>query len=163
MLRDEFIELGKLGRVHGLRGGIKFHPYNLKSTSVTKFCTIYLGDLKKELIVSLIKGSGKNQIVYFKGIDCSEEASNLVNKVFYLKRSELKKLSDCEYYINDLIGHDVIDCNGKSLGVIDKYYDNGAQMVACLSSGFEFPLVSDLVEIINLNDSSSFLTQNTNY
>jgi ribosomal 30S subunit maturation factor RimM len=80
-----------------------------------------------------------------------------VNKIFYLKRSDLKKLSDCEYYINDLLGCDVVDCNGKSLGFIDKFYDNGAQMIACLSSGFEFPLVNELVEIINLNDSSCFL------
>ena len=51
----------------------------------------------------------------------------------------------------------VISPDNTALGVIEKFYNNGAQPIAVLNTGFEFPLVKELIEKISLDDNQKLL------
>tara|TARA_B100000925_G_scaffold289003_1_gene271013 strand:- start:1023 stop:1523 length:501 start_codon:yes stop_codon:yes gene_type:complete len=140
MYRD-FITLGKLGRPHGVVGEINFIPNEQYSMALLKLSRLYLGEKKDVVEVLSFRESPKGGRILFKSHDSRESVKNLTNLIVFTSRNDLPLLDESEYYLADLIGATVRDVTGKSIGLIQSYYSNGAQEIASLDVGVDIPLI----------------------
>lgn len=105
----EFIEIGQIVNTHALKGNVKINIFSETSENIKKYENIYLKEnneyIKYEILD--IKFSKNQAIVNFKTIDSIEKAEKLKNKYIYIKKEELDKLEDDNYYLIDLIDSQV--------------------------------------------------------
>ena len=101
----QYLEIGKIVNVHGLRGDMKVVPWCDDPEFLCEFDTLYLG------------------------VDTVEEAEKLRNQVLYMDRDEVE-LEEGVYFIQDLIGLEVLDVDtGKSYGKLTDVMQTGANDV----------------------------------
>lgn len=75
------------------------------------------------------KPHGNGFIVKIANSNDRDQALLLKGKSIAVERSELPVLKKNEYYWSDLVGLNVVNTDGKSLGVIDHLFDTGSNDV----------------------------------
>ena len=93
-----------------------------------------------------------------KGIDTIEQADSLRNKVLYMNRDDVE-LEEGAYFIQDLIGLDVIDNDtGERLGSLDDVSETGANDVYHVKTDdgrvFLIPVIPDVIRDISLEQGT---------
>lgn len=107
----KYIELGQIVNTHALKGNVKVNVFSENVKNIKKYKNIYLKENDKyiEYEVLDIKFSKNQAIINFKNIDNKEKAEKLKNKYIYIKKEDLKKLEDDNYYLIDLINSKVYE------------------------------------------------------
>ena len=114
---EQYLEIGKVVSTHGLRGELRVDPWCDSPQFLCQFKTLYLKKGETKLSVSS-RPHKTIAIVKAKGIDTIEEAEKLRGSILYINRSDAR-LAPGEYFIQDLMGLDVIDIDtSKSYGKI---------------------------------------------
>ena len=95
-------------------------------------------------------------IMKIKGIDTIEEADRLRNKVLYMNRNDVE-LEEGAYFIQDLIGLDVIDEEtGERLGRLDDVSETGANDVYHVKTDdgkvFLIPAIPQVIREISVEE-----------
>lgn len=123
------ILIGKIVNVHGIKGEVKIYPYTDDIENLAKTKVVYLDkDLKDKYNISC--RIQKNMLlVKIKGIDTVEQAESLRNKNVYVSRDSLKNLEEGSYYVEDLLGLEVVDINEKYIGILKYIFNTGANDV----------------------------------
>ena len=75
---------------------------------------------------------GRGLVAKFLGTDDRSAAEKFKGLLVAVPRSSLPKNSEDEYYWSDLIGLQVVNLAGESLGVVDNLLDTGANQVLCV-------------------------------
>jgi len=115
----DLIEIGKVGRAHGLKGEFRLTYYNLSLEDFFVYKKIFLKgptDKITSFSVEQAKKYKKGIIVKLKGIETREEAKKYINSPVMVSEDALPPLKEGEYYVKDLIGMDVISVSGKFIG-----------------------------------------------
>ena len=104
-MSQEKIAIGKLGKVHGLRGELRLWAYNPDSELLRAGLqvTCATGRASRELTIERIRPGDKFLIVSFQGVAQREQAEALVNAELLVPRQSLPKLTSREFYLIDLI------------------------------------------------------------
>ena len=68
-------------------------------------------------------------LVKIKGIDTIEQAEKLRNKEVYVSRESLDELEEGSYYIEDLLGLEIVDMNDNRIGTLKYIWSTGANDV----------------------------------
>ena len=126
----EYLEIGKITSTHGIKGEMRFQPWCDSPEFLTKFKTLYF-DRKGEKAVKIkARPNGEMAILKIDGIETVEEAAKLRDKVLYMKRADAK-LSDGQYFIQELIDCTVYDADDESIcyGVLSDVSQTGANDV----------------------------------
>lgn len=124
-IHESLIEVGKLGRSVGLKGGLKFHI-------ATDFPEIFKPSLKlflqsqsrfeKELLELNVKMFDfKNSIIFFENIDNVSQAKNLINHTVFCTLEDTRRfcvLKNNEFFWFDLLGLKIFEEN-QFLGVVE--------------------------------------------
>ncbi len=107
--------IGKVTSAHGVKGLVKIKPYCDDTSLLNGECfTEESGN--KTLNVTLKNPMGKHILAQIEGINTREEAQTLKCSL-YVPRETLPDIKgDDEYYIEDLIGLNVIDESSKTIG-----------------------------------------------
>lgn len=151
---EQYLEIGKVVSTHGLRGELRVDPWCDSPQFLCQFKTLYLKKGETKLSV----GSRPHKtiaIVKAKGIDTIEEAEKLRGRVLYINRSDAR-LAPGEYFIQDLMGLDVIDIDtSKSYGKITDVLKTGANDVYQVTDekkkDYLIPVIDDVVKEIDIN------------
>ncbi|KDP21196.1 hypothetical protein JCGZ_21667 [Jatropha curcas] len=132
---SEFVEVGYLSSVHGLRGEICVKPAtDFPELRFSKPGKRWLRQpvSGKEIIqeVELLEGRGhsgqKSWILRFDGIDTVEQARQLVGSTLLVRSDDRPVLEDGEFYSRDLVGMNVIlKETGERVGTVVNVFDNG--------------------------------------
>lgn len=140
----ERMELGKIVNTFGLKGEVKAYPYVDYLNKVKK---IYLNNNEMEIERARIQ---KNTVIMkIKGIDTIEQAETLINSIIEMEREDAPKLPEGTYYINDLLGFDVITDEGKVLGKLENVYTGmGANDVYQVGE-ILLPAIKDVIKQID--------------
>ena len=127
----QYLEIGKIVNVHGLRGDMKVVPWCDDPEFLCEFDTLYLGKAQKPVTVTAARLQKGNVLLHLEGVDTVEEAEKLRNQVLYMDRDEVDlKLPEGHYFIQDLIGLEVLDVDtGKSYGKLTDVMQTGANDV----------------------------------
>jgi 16S rRNA processing protein RimM len=138
------IQLGVIGRAHGVRGLVKVTSHTADPADLTAYGP--LSDAAGRLLSLRWKADGIAEIsrivdgVAVKVTDRSE-AEKLTNTRLFVDRSALPPVDEEEYYLADLIGLAVTDQAGARIGTVSVVHDYGAGASLEIERGSAAPLL----------------------
>ncbi len=129
MPKREFLEAGEVVSTHGVRGEMRVQPWCDSPEMFAKLKTLYWDAEGKQPV--RVKSRPHKTIVLVKaeGIDTVQDAAVCRGRVLYLNRKDVK-LSEGQYFIQDLIGARVTDVDtGEEYGTLTDVSETGANDV----------------------------------
>lgn len=121
------IRIGKVLKPQGLKGELKVGCTNAKDyLAITK---LYM--MGREYDICKIRANGDQLYVMIAGIDSIEDAELFRGQNVFALREEIK-LDEGEYFIDDLIGCEVLDNESNIYGTIKKIDNYGSKDVYTL-------------------------------
>jgi 16S rRNA processing protein RimM len=145
------VVIGKVTGVHGVQGWLKVMPYTEQPEAATQYQPWRLAGV--EARVTAHKRNGVGLLVKLEGLDDRDQAKALVGQLISVARSALPVLEG-EYYWADLIGLQVVDTQGKTLGTVVSMLETGVHDVVVVKQGKrEFALPyrrGDVIKAIDL-------------
>ncbi len=119
---SQLIKIGKLSRVHGLKGALVVSGDNLESIEVKKkgFLFIEINNISTPFFISEVKMIGKNMVLTFDGIDTVEKARPYIGRDVY---GDKKNISVKKNTSLNIEGYDLIDEVKGNIGKINELID----------------------------------------
>lgn len=156
--KSRLIAVGRIGRVHGVRGALKIYPYGDSLGEQIAGSELYLkGDARsgKRTVLTVVDLRRQNRfyIGRFQEIVGIEDAEKLAGEDLFLPEDRLSPTSDGEYYYFQLIGLRVETNAGRPLGEITGIIETGGNDVYVVRGQDEevlVPAVEDVVLEVNL-------------
>ena len=112
-MKKRFLEAGKIVNTHGLNGEVRIQPWADSVAFLLKFSALYINEKPYKLLSGR---AHKNMLIArFEGINDVTEAMSLKNRVVFIDR-DAAALEPGAFFIQDIIGAEVIDENGNILG-----------------------------------------------
>lgn len=123
------IQLGVIGRAHGVRGLVKITSYTADPADLTAYGP--LSDAEGRLLTLRWKADGVAEITrHIDGaaikVSDRTQAEKLTNTKLFINRSALPPADEEEFYLTDLIGLAAVDAAGRQLGTVSIVHDYGA-------------------------------------
>ena len=134
MYSKDFILVGSIVGLHGLKGYLKVKSFLENPKDIFKFDEYFI----KKLSFSSISLKFNKKSVFIcelVGINSIEEAKKFVNNDIFIYKSSLPKTEKDEIYLNDLISFNVELESGLYLGELVKFYDFGAGPIIGVKQG----------------------------
>ncbi len=129
---ESWIEVGRLGRVHGLQGWLhiqswceptealfEHRPWRIQPTGAGAFVCDW----------QQFRSDGGRMQVLLKGLSSIEAASPLVGATVHVLRASLPPAGPGEHYRDDLLGFEVRNLQSQHLGLLDHFVDTPANPV----------------------------------
>lgn len=155
----EYLAVGFLRRAHGVTGEMVMDlhtdfPERLKSGR-----NLFLGEERKPVTLIGIRPHGASVLVRLKGIQTPEAAGRLRNTWVFARTKELPPLPEGKYYKYQLLGLDVVDESGRSLGKLKEILETGANDVYVVTNeaGQELLLPAIPEVILEIRPEDGFL------
>ena len=149
---DQYLLLGPVTKVHGLRGEVKIFCYSGQPDNFSGYREIVLvaknGRLSTALAVEKFRVQGKTVIVQLASIASREQAEEIVGSGVLLAKSLLPTTDKDEYYCYQYEGKIVVDVDGQTIGKIVGLFHNGAQDILVVQSGQREILIPVTTSII---------------
>lgn len=123
------IQLGVIGRAHGVRGLVKITSHTADPADLTAYGP--LSDAEGRFYALTWKADGVAEVARIVDgvpvrVTDRTHAEKLTNTRLFIDRSALPPPDDDEYYLADLIGLTAVDPAGKTLGTVSVVHDYGA-------------------------------------
>ena len=145
----QYLEIGKIVSVFGLKGEIKVQPWCDSPELLCEFDTLYW---KSGTPVKVERARVQKNIVVMKLEECDtvEAAQKLRGRVLYMDRNDVE-LEEGAYFVQDLIGMKVIDAeSGEEYGELTEVSETGANDVYHIKSSegkmYYIPAIPDVVK-----------------
>lgn len=138
MSGHDIVVLGRLADPYGIRGWIRIHPYGddpLDWSSIPVWSVGKEGGPWRELSLKGLKQHGDGLVALFDGIEDRTAAEGMKGLLFGAPKSDLPVPGEDEFYWADLIGLDVVNAEGESLGKVASLIETGANDVLCVVAG----------------------------
>ena len=152
----QFLEIGKIVAVQGLKGEVRVEPWCDSQEFLCEFDTLYFD--KGATPVEIQRSHPHKNIVLMKikGTDTVEQAQLLRNKILYMDRNDVE-LEEGSYFVQDLIGLEALDADsGVSYGKICEVTETGANDVYHIKDSDGkirlIPAIPDVVLDTNITD-----------
>lgn len=123
----EKIIIGKVGAPHGIRGELKIYSLSDFPDRFSLLKSVYVGD--ELLTVKSVRYQNSVVLMSFAEYDNRETAATLTNKMLSVKREDAMPLEEGQYYIGDIVGLEVFDEEGVSLGFVKDILKTGSNDV----------------------------------
>jgi len=125
----EFLVIGKLGRPHGLHGEILMVVYTDFPERIEPGVTLFIGPRYQPVKLIKSRPHTRGLLVTFEDYHVREKIAELRNQLVYVRTSDSPLLDPGEYYHHQLLGLQVIDENGRLLGLLSSILETGANDV----------------------------------
>jgi 16S rRNA processing protein RimM len=152
---EELIPIGKIIGTHGIKGQMKLHSYsgNVESLGSARSVTLRspAGNLHECTITSFKANSGKF-IIGFQDFDDINLVQPFLGFEVCLKRGQLPKLDEDEYYWSDLIGLQVFTDSGALLGKIADIFETGSSDIYVVQGKereYLIPAIADVIKTVD--------------
>ena len=126
------IDMGYIANAFGIQGWVKIKTATEYSDSLDEYTQVYL-KLKDGTVLSkkIEKSFARDGVFHAKlaGVDDRDSAFALKGTIVAVDREEFPDLDEDEFYWVDLIGLNVINVQGESLGVVKDLMETGANDV----------------------------------
>ena len=131
------LEVGRIGRAHGLHGEVTVVPITNRTERFAAGAVLFAGD--RELRIASVRPHQDRWLVRFDGIADRDGAESLRNKV--LTAEALGDLPEGEHWVHELIGSVVRDRAGAEIGRVSAVEANPAHDLLVLDTGALVPIV----------------------
>lgn len=127
MIKDQIIIIGRIGSPYGIEGDLRLFLF----TNPPEKAIDYKNWLIKkenhnswlELSDEAVYQMGEKYLIHLEGVDSPEEAKTFVNAEIGVRRSELEKPNEDEFYWADLIGLTVKNAQNEIFGVVTELFE----------------------------------------
>jgi 16S rRNA processing protein RimM len=119
--------MGRVAGSYGVRGWVKVAPEDGSVEGLAGAAEWWIG--AEAYQVSGARIHSATVIGKLAGIENREQALALKGKTVAVRRAALPEPQDGRYYLADLVGLEVVNEEGKALGVVKRTYSNGAHDV----------------------------------
>lgn len=124
-----FLECGKIVTTHGIRGDVKAEVWMDSPEELCAIRMLYLDGGKTPLKVQNARVQKNMVLLKLEGIDTPEAGNTLRQKVLYARREDIP-LEEGQYFLQDLIGMQVVDADdGRLYGKLIETTETGANRV----------------------------------
>ncbi len=121
------IAVGRINGIWGLKGHVKVTPLSSNPERLTEGAVVFvLGRLTK--ILEVVSPQGY-PIVRFQGYPDRTAAERLRDTLIEIDETDLPPLPEGEYYVDDLVGLDVVTTEGEPVGQLTEVLGTGANDV----------------------------------
>lgn len=119
--------LGAFAGAHGVKGDFKIKTFTEEPKDVAKYGPLESEDGTRSFSIKVAKVLGPN-IVLARApeVKTREEATSLSSTRLYVERDRLPKAQEDEFYLEDLVGLEVIHADGTKTGVVVGVHNFGA-------------------------------------
>jgi 16S rRNA processing protein RimM len=135
---DDFVILGRVSGVHGLRGWVKVYAETRTREDILRYQPWYLrepsGWQARRPVEGRVQSSGV-VVVRLEGVESIDQARTLIDAEIAVKRAQLPKPKRGEYYWSDLEGMRVVNVEGAELGTVSHLFETGANDVLVVRDG----------------------------
>jgi len=151
--------MGRVAGAQGILGWVKLKTYTEFDESLSQFPVWWLGDEQRpwrEIGVEKFAVQSKGLIARFAGCNDRTAAEKYKGLLIAVPRSSLPQPEEDEYYWIDLIGLNVVDVAGESLGVVDGLMDTGANEVLCVRGAngeILIPFIAGVIQQVSLSEN----------
>jgi 16S rRNA processing protein RimM len=159
------LAIGVLGKPHGVRGEIALRPFNTVGviralTPATSEVVFLVRDGKtSQARLRVCRAAGDHLLLAFDGVDSLDAARALTHSEVRVPRKALPPLGPGEYYVEDVVGCDVVNAADQRLGQATGTFWNGAHDVMAVNSGTGEMLIPMVPAVIITVDASARLVR----
>lgn len=118
--------VGAIGGAFGVRGEVRLKSFCARAEDIATYGPLATEDGKRSFAVKLTRPVNGGLGARLTGVDTKEQADALKGTTLWADRAALPSLPDDEFYHADLIGLEVVDTGGVSLGRVRAVHDHGA-------------------------------------
>lgn len=151
---DRFVEIGVVGRPHGVDGKIRIYLHNPESTALLDCSRVFLdtGTGPVPRCISRLQESTHCLAGSVDGCSSRNDAENLRGAKILVSREDLPDLEDGEFYVDDLIGLEGWDGDRLLGQVVASRVQGDVEAVTVKNAEFELgiPMVDDYVVRVDL-------------
>lgn len=133
----ERLEVGRVGRAHGLHGEVSVAPVTNRTERFAKGSVLYVGD--RRLLVEAARPHHDRWLVRFAGIADRTTVERLRGSL--LTADPLPIAPEGEVWVHEVIGAEVFDRDGAALGRVASVEANPAHDLLVLDGGVLVPMV----------------------
>lgn len=134
---DARLEVGRVGRAHGLRGEVTVTPVTNVEARFQPGATLWIDGQPR--VVASSRPNQHRYVIRFEGVDDRNAAELLRNKV--VEAEPLPDAPEGELWVHELIGSEVRDLAGAVLGSVVAVEANPAHDLLVLDGGALVPMV----------------------
>jgi 16S rRNA processing protein RimM len=141
---DSRIQLGVIGRAHGVRGLVKITSHTAEPVDLTAYGPLSDADGRRLTLRWVADGVAEvTRDVDGVPVKVTDRntAEKLTNTKLFIDRSALPPADDDEFYLADLIGIAATDPAGGSLGTVSVVHDYGAGVSLEIERKIGAPLI----------------------
>lgn len=154
-MKKQYLEAGQIVNTHGIRGEVKIKPWADSAEFLKKFKQLYIDEQPVQVLHSRVhKGC---LIAELEGIEDVNAAVRLKNKVVFINRDDAR-LPKGSYFIQDLLGADVVDENGNPIGKLDDVMEMPASNIYVVRGEREILIPAVPAFILNTDVEQGVIT-----
>ncbi|MCR9156383.1 MAG: ribosome maturation factor RimM [Rhodobacteraceae bacterium] len=131
---SEKVCVGAIAGSFGVRGEVRLKSFTAIPEDIGSYTPLETEDGKRSFTVKITRQIKNGLAARLSGITTKEEADALRGTQLFVPRDRLPSLPDDEFYHADLIGLEVTDTGGASLGKVLAVINNGADDLLELSA-----------------------------
>jgi 16S rRNA processing protein RimM len=139
---DDFVTVGKVGRSHGLAGAFVVERASDDAARFAKGAVLHVDGEPARVMESKRGGGGRVVIRLDRKV---ERGATL-----QVAKADLPPTEDDDYYVFELIGLQVVEDGGRTLGRVQDVASYPANDVLEVEGGIALPLVGECVREIDL-------------
>jgi len=154
---EEYISVGKIVRAHGIDGWLVVQVYSGLSDRFDNVKVIYFSGSAgiEGKILSGVQLKGNLLMIRLKGVKNREEAKAFIGKEILLPETQRIELPENTYFIDDLIGIEVIDVDGNFIGILQEVLEMGGNDLYVVRKSEKETLIPAVSEFIKEVDISA--------
>jgi 16S rRNA processing protein RimM len=147
--------MGRVTAPHGVKGWVKVAPFTARPDALGLYGKWWVGRSGdwREVEVAESAVHGASLLARLAGCTDRDAAASLRGCEVAVPRGALAETAADEYYWADLVGLDVVDGQGRSLGMVSALFSNGAHDVMRVGAGKAerlVPFVAAVVKHVDL-------------
>ena len=150
------IKLGKITAPQGIKGEVRVYPYTDELTRFSEIEAVLLDGQKRK--IQNARYMKNMAVLKLEGVDDRNMAESLRNKELLLAKEDLWEQPEDTYFIDDLVGCDVVSEDGDSVGTLKNIISRPAQDLYEIEradgSTFLLPAVKEFIKNVDLDNKT---------
>lgn len=138
---DEWMLIGEIAGPFGVHGEIKIDPLTDYPERFQTLHRVYVGPGRDEYRVERARLHKRQVLATFAGIETPEQVEALRGQEVHVPRAEAAVLPEGHYYLDDLIGVEVLTTDGRAVGTITDIIRTGSNDVYVVGEGRDAALI----------------------
>lgn len=158
---EKYISVGKILNFHGIKGEAKVGFTQSQSEFILGLEKVFLKDVEgyRPINVQNVRIHKNTAIFKFEGIDSINELLPYKGSLLFVEESFIREnLDENEYLIDELVGMNLFDENGKKLGFVVGVSNNGASDLLSVKTNSKHiclvPFVEAIIKNVDLEKKS---------